>query len=124
MRRLVGCCAAVLVLLTACDDRGPERTSDPLSPMGAYAPGDKNPGVNLDQWANEVGSETWQNGNLNGNNSEYAELRVVPFRLAVEKLVPGTTHTIHINHDFTAGGRKAYDYLASYDATESGVAPR
>jgi hypothetical protein len=76
--------------------------------------------VNLDQWANEEGNAGWQNGNLNGNNSEYAELRVVPFRLAIEGLTPGE-HTIHINHDFTAGGRKAYDYLASYDATETGV---
>ncbi|HET7676280.1 MAG TPA: hypothetical protein VFK38_00345, partial [Candidatus Limnocylindrales bacterium] len=77
--------------------------------------------VDLDQWANgdppPVG-ESWQNGNLNGNNSAYAEGDVVPFRLAIEGLEAGT-HTIHINYDFTAGGHKAYDFLATWDATES-----
>ena len=77
--------------------------------------------VNLDQWANKPG-QGWQNGDLNGNNSAYAEGRVVPFRFAIEGLEPGT-HSFHINYDFTAGGHKAYDFLASYDATESGVTP-
>ncbi len=60
----------------------------------------------------------WQNGNLNGNNSAYAEGDVVPFRLAIEGLAAGL-HTIHINYDFTAGGHEAYDFLATYNATES-----
>ena len=80
-------------------------------------------GVNLDQWANgspPPTGEEWQNGNLNGNNSEYAEGLVVPFRLAIEGLSAGQ-HTIHINHDFTAGGHKAYDFLATWDATEAGT---
>ena len=36
----------------------------------------------------------------------------MPFRLAVEGLPTGS-HTIHINYDFTAGGPKAYDFLAT-----------
>ena len=40
--------------------------------------------VNLDQCANDTTPCTWQNGDLNGNNSAYAEGDVVPFRLAIE----------------------------------------
>src|SRR5262245_30410649 len=74
--------------------------------------------VNLDQCANDSTPCTWQNGDLNGNNSAYAEGDVVPFRLAIEGLSAGS-HTIHINYDFTAGGHEAYDFLATYNATET-----
>ena len=67
--------------------------------------------VNLDQWASLANA--WQNGNLNGNNARYPEGGIVPFRLAVEGLAAGR-HTIHINYDFTAGGHKAYDFLATW----------
>jgi uncharacterized repeat protein (TIGR01451 family) len=72
--------------------------------------------VDLDQYAN-LDAE-WQNGDLNGSNSAYAEGDVVPFRLAIEGLGAGT-HTIHINYDFTSGGHEAYDFLATWNATES-----
>jgi hypothetical protein len=70
-------------------------------------------GVNLDQFATL--DKAWQNGNLNGNNAAYPEGGIVPFRLAVEGLSKGT-HSIHINYDFTAGGHKAYDFLATWNA--------
>ena len=73
-------------------------------------------GVNLDQWASS--DKAWQNGNLNGNNSRYPEGGIVPFRLAVEGLAAGE-HSIHINYDFTAGGHKAYDFLATWDVTNA-----
>jgi hypothetical protein len=69
-------------------------------------------GVNLDQWG--TFAPAWQNGNLNGNNTRYPEGGIVPFRLAVEGLRAGG-HTIRIQYDFTAGGHKAYDFLARYD---------
>jgi hypothetical protein len=72
--------------------------------------------VNLDQWATL--DAAWQNGNLNGNNARYPEGGVVPFRLAIEGLSNGS-HTIHINYDFTAGGHKAYDFLATWNAWRS-----
>ena len=72
--------------------------------------------VNLDQWAST--DKAWQNGNLNGNNSRYPEGGIVPFRLAVEGLTAGQ-HSIHINYDFTAGGHKAYDFLATWDVTNA-----
>jgi hypothetical protein len=68
--------------------------------------------VNLDQWATI--DRAWQNGNLNGNNTRYPEGGIVPFRLAVEGLAKGS-HTIRIQYDFTAGGHKAYDFLARYN---------
>jgi hypothetical protein len=67
--------------------------------------------VNLDQFATL--DKAWQNGNLNGNNSTFPEGGIVPFRLAIEGLKSGK-HTIHINYDFTAGGHKAYDFLATW----------
>jgi hypothetical protein len=72
--------------------------------------------VNLDQWAST--DRAWQNGNLNGNNSRYPEGGIVPFRLAMEGLAPGT-HSIHINYDVTAGGHKAYDFLATWNVTNA-----
>jgi hypothetical protein len=71
-------------------------------------------GVDLDQWAPL--DATWQNGNLNGNNASYPEGGVIPFRLAIEGLKKGQ-HTIRISYDFTAGGHKAFDFLASWNAT-------
>ncbi len=72
--------------------------------------------VNLDQWASSA--LAWQNGNLNGNNSRYPEGGIVPFRLAIEGLSAGT-HSIHLNYDTTAGGHKAYDFLATWDVTNA-----
>jgi hypothetical protein len=68
--------------------------------------------VNLDQWATL--DAAWQNGNLNGNNTRYPEGGIVPFRLAVEGLTAGN-HTIRVQYDFTAGGHKAYDFLARWN---------
>jgi hypothetical protein len=82
-------------------------------PMNVRAAGT---GVNLDQWATLRAA--WQNGDLNGNNSAYPEGGIVPFRLAIEGLSAGS-HTLHINYDFTAGGHKAYDFLASWNAWRS-----
>jgi hypothetical protein len=73
-------------------------------------------GVNLDQWASS--DLAWQNGNLNGNNSRYPEGGIVPFRVAFEGLKAGD-HSIHINYDFTAGGHKAYDFLATWNVTNA-----
>jgi hypothetical protein len=84
--------------------------------------------VNLDQCAN--GSPKfldlhcdWQNGDLNGSNSTYAEGDMIPFRLFVEKLDPSVSHTIHINYDFTKGGVKAYDFLTTWNNTQTGADP-
>jgi hypothetical protein len=72
--------------------------------------------VNLDQWA--ATDLLWQNGNLNQNNSAYPEGGIVPFRMAMEGIAPGS-HTIHINYDFSASGHKAYDFLATWNVTNA-----
>ncbi len=76
--------------------------------------------ADLDQYANGGNTQpaSWVNGDLNQHNAAYHEGDVVPFRVAIEGLDAGS-HTIHINYDFTAGGHEAYDFLATWNATES-----
>jgi len=83
--------------------------------------------VNLDQCANGAPPFAdrhcdWQNGNLNGGNSRYQEADVVPFRYEISALpaTPGQ-HTFHLQYDFSKGGIKAYDFLARYNATQTGA---
>src|SRR5690349_10425614 len=118
-RRIAFSAGLAAVSLLACTETPGEKTTAPRPGGPSFAPG-TNASANLDQWANGAPpptGESWQNGNLNGNNSAYAEGKAVPFRLALEGLTAGT-HTITIQYDFTAGGHKAYDYLASIDASE------
>jgi hypothetical protein len=62
----------------------------------------------------------WQNGDLNANNSTYAEGDSVPFRIKYFGLVVGETVTVTIRYDDMKGGKHAYDFLTSWDASESG----
>ena len=87
-----------------------------LAALTAASPASAATTVNLDQWAST--DLAWQNGNLNGNNSRYPEGGIVPFRLAIEGLTPGN-HSLHINYDVTAGGHKAYDFLATWNVTNA-----
>ena len=77
-------------------------------------------GTNLDQWANLPG-QGWQNGDLQQNNSAYPENHVVPFRETITGLQPNSTNTITLQYDFSKSGHEAYDFLATYNATETGV---
>lgn len=106
---LLGCTSLILAMLLSAAS-APASAADSLQGEALN--------VNLDQCANLTTPCSWQNGNLNGNNSAYTEGDVVPFRLAIEGLSAGS-HTFHINFDFTAGGHEAYDFLATYDATET-----
>jgi hypothetical protein len=103
-----------------CNEQNPTETQSPVAgPDFAKGAGGTSLNVDLDQCANLATPCAWQNGDLNGNNSAYAEGDVVPFRFAIEGLSGAGTHSIHINYDFTAGGNKAYDFLASVDNTET-----
>ena len=91
---------------------------------GASASG--GPAVNLDQCANGSDASSscppnWQNGDLNPQNSQYAEGTSVPFRLQLSGLDTEQTHTLVIQFDTTKSGKHAYDYLTSYDRTVTGV---
>ena len=64
---------------------------------------------------------SWQFGDLNGSNSSYGEGDVIPFRWELSGMAAGSTHTFHLNYDFSKGGPKAYDFLTSYNVTETGA---
>ena len=119
-RRAGAMATLALLFMVACRDSVTDRATG-LTPGGPSFAAGGSISVNLDQCANNIprgGDCTWQNGDLNGNNSQYAEGLAVPFRLTIDGLTPGTQYQIHLNYDWTAGGHKAYDFLASDNATE------
>ena len=91
---------------------------------------DAGPGLNLDQCQNGTLANLgvpcdstnpepkWDNGNINGSNSQYREGDGLPYRLAVTGLTDGTW-TIRLDHDFTKGGVYAIDRLTSYNLTQA-----
>src|SRR5207244_7072383 len=88
-------------------------------------------GASLDQWGNgpfSTPSGSWQNGDLNANNSHYREGNSVPFRTTMTGVSTSGTHTLDIQYDTVVSGKHAYDYLTSFDRTEpatpcSGISP-
>ncbi len=62
----------------------------------------------------------WQNGNLNDGNSQYREGDSVPFRAKFSSASTVVPTTITIGYDSIEGGVHAYDYLTSWDRTETG----
>src|SRR5437667_3217743 len=66
----------------------------------------------------------WQNGSINPGDSAYHEGDSVAFRIWLDGLNPGSTHTVTIRYDFTkqtSGGVivLGYDFLTHPDATET-----
>ncbi|XZF16585.1 T9SS type A sorting domain-containing protein [Chitinophagaceae bacterium MMS25-I14] len=74
---------------------------------------------NMDQGANgqlsSPATVTWQNGNLNANNSHYIEGQSVPYRLIMSGLPVGTPVTVTMNFDITHGGKYAIDFITGYN---------
>jgi hypothetical protein len=64
---------------------------------------------------------TYQNGNLNGQNSQWSEGEFVPMRVVYSDLIIGETYQLKISYDTTVGndGKHAYDYLGTYTSTQS-----
>ena len=84
--------------------------------------------VDLDQCANgspiPVPTCDWQNGNLNGGNSTYAEGESVPYRYEVKGLPASSgSHTFRIKYDFSKAGIKAFDFLTKYNVTQTSADP-
>ncbi len=83
-----------------------------------------NRGTELEQCANSgsgcdtAGSSSWQTGNLNQNNSAYAEGDSVPYRATFTGLGIGETYLVTIEWDSLDGGKHAIDYLTTYTRTE------
>lgn len=63
----------------------------------------------------------WVNGNLNGTNSTYMEGDATVQRLWLNGFEPGSDHTITLQYGTTKGGSHAYDFLTSWDWSESWV---
>jgi hypothetical protein len=63
----------------------------------------------------------WQNGNLGATNSHYRENDSVPFQVLLTGMggANAGTHTLDINWAETASSKHAYDYLTSFDRTET-----
>jgi uncharacterized repeat protein (TIGR01451 family) len=88
------------------------------------------PAADLDQCRNGTlaapeacSGASWQNGNLGSENAHYREGDSVPFRAVVTDLSTTGSHTLTIEYDTLAGGKHAYDYLTSYNRTETSAAP-
>jgi uncharacterized repeat protein (TIGR01451 family) len=95
------------------------------APMLARA---ANPAANIDQCRNgqitapvQCANDAWVNGNLGPENSHYREGDSVPFRATLTNLdaSAGNTHTLTIQYDTLQSGKHAYDYLTSYNRTET-----
>src|SRR4051812_29959452 len=90
-----------------------------------------NPAATIDQCRNgtfaaqvQCVDSAFQNGNLGETNSHYREDDSVPFRALLTNLATGSTvHTLVIQYDTLQGGKHAYDYLTSYDRTETNAEP-
>ena len=62
----------------------------------------------------------WINGNLQSNNSTYAEDDATVQRLWLTGLSPGS-HTVTLTYGTTKGGNHAYDYLTRWNYSESWI---
>jgi uncharacterized repeat protein (TIGR01451 family) len=99
------------------------------APMLAKA---ANPAANIDQCRNgqitapvQCANDAWVNGNLGEQNSHYREGDSVPFRATLTDLdaSAGNTHTLVIQYDTLQSGTHAYDYLTSFNRTETTADP-
>jgi len=59
------------------------------------------------------------NGNLQSNNSTYFEGDSTVQRLSIDGLAPGSVHTVTLKYGTTKAGKHAYDFLTSWNASES-----
>jgi uncharacterized repeat protein (TIGR01451 family) len=87
--------------------------------------------ANIDQCRNgqitapvRCADSAWVNGNLGSENSHYREGDSVPFRATLTGIDTSvTTHTLTIQYDTLQSGTHAYDYLTSYNRTETTADP-
>ncbi len=63
----------------------------------------------------------WTNGAINASNSTYHEGDSTVQRLFIEGFEPGTNHTVTLKYGTTKGGKHAYDFLTTWNASENWV---
>ena len=64
----------------------------------------------------------WINGNLQSNNSTYFEGDSTVQRLWLTGFAPNTSHSVRLKYGTTKGGNHAYDFLTTWDWSESWIA--
>ncbi|MEA2632540.1 MAG: hypothetical protein QOE66_2759, partial [Chloroflexota bacterium] len=82
-----------------------------------------------DQCSNDTGTGyttgdlgcRWINGDLNKNNSLYQEGDATVQRAWLTGFLPGSTHTVTFRYGTTKAGKHAYDFLTTYNYSESWV---
>ena len=89
-----------------------------------------NPGADIEQCRNgsfaapqQCTGTAWQTGNAGASNSHYREGDSVPFRAKLINLSTSGSHTLVIEYDTIDSGKHAYDYLTSYNRTETTASP-
>ena len=89
-----------------------------------------NPGADIEQCRNgtfaspqQCTGAAWQTGNAGASNSHYREGDSVPFRAKLINLSTSGSHTLVIEYDTIDNGAHAYDYLTSYNRTETTADP-
>ena len=96
---------------------------------GGRASADRNPGTRLEQCENlttvcdSSHPSNWITGNLGTSNSDYSEGDSVPFRATLNNLTIGASYGVNIGFESTKDGKHAYDYLTSFNRTESTAEP-
>jgi hypothetical protein len=60
----------------------------------------------------------WASGNTNRNHAHWAEDEFVPYRAVLQGIAPGA-RTLVIRFQTVFEGKHAFDYLGSFDATET-----
>lgn len=63
----------------------------------------------------------WINGNLQGNNSKYVEGDATVQRVWLTDFVPGSSHTVTFKYGTTKGGKHAYDFLTTFNYSETWI---
>jgi hypothetical protein len=63
----------------------------------------------------------WTNGNLQAQNSTYFEGDATVQRAWLTDLAAGSVHTLTLKYGTTKGGKHAYDYLTTWNFSESWI---
>lgn len=86
-----------------------------------------NPSATIEQCENGKAATPktcdWVTGNLGPHNSHWAENDSVPYRLKLGNLSTSGTHTVTIEYDPTKSGKHAFDYLTTFNRTETTANP-
>jgi hypothetical protein len=90
-----------------------------IMPMLSWAQGsDIEQGEN-GNWSVPVSPMNWITGNLNHNNSHYAEDQAVPYRLVLTGMpTDGTPVRICLSYALVNSGKIAFDFLTTYDCLD------